>query len=143
VTAMRAVLVPIGEEIYAVATERVREVVTSLQITPVPTAPPWVLGLINVRGEVVPVLDTGALLGIGATPSPCYAVVVISSSGLAGLLATSMPSVATLGEELGPSDLPATGGFHQVTGGMAVTLDIDALIIRAQGSPAGATVGRL
>lgn len=35
----------------------VREVLTSIEITPLPLSPPYVMGLINVRGEVILVVD--------------------------------------------------------------------------------------
>ena len=45
-----------GEE-YAVPIAAVTEVVPSMDIVPVPGAPEYILGLINLRGKVVPVLD--------------------------------------------------------------------------------------
>lgn len=43
---------------YGIRLTSVREIITfSGQITPVPNCPDWVLGVINLRGEVVPVID--------------------------------------------------------------------------------------
>lgn len=42
---------------YAVPILSVTEVVTVLEITPVPNAPDYILGLMNLRGKVLPVLD--------------------------------------------------------------------------------------
>ena len=51
---MEAVLMPVGAELYAVPMESVREVVADPPITTLATAPPLVLGLFNLRGQIVP-----------------------------------------------------------------------------------------
>jgi purine-binding chemotaxis protein CheW len=45
-----------GEE-YAVDIARVREVIRVQQLTPVPQCPSYVLGVVNIRGTIVPVFD--------------------------------------------------------------------------------------
>ncbi|HEV7453807.1 MAG TPA: chemotaxis protein CheW [Candidatus Saccharimonadales bacterium] len=47
----------LGGEVYAVPILAVTEVVLTLDITPVPNAPDYILGLTNLRGKIVPVLD--------------------------------------------------------------------------------------
>ncbi|MFW5845515.1 MAG: chemotaxis protein CheW, partial [Planctomycetota bacterium] len=47
----------LGEEEYAVEIERVLEIVSDLPITFVPGSPPAILGVVNMRGRVVPVLS--------------------------------------------------------------------------------------
>ncbi len=54
----------LGEERYAVEVEFVREVYTLRDLTPVPCTPRFVLGIINVRGQVVSVTDTKVLFGL-------------------------------------------------------------------------------
>lgn len=51
------VVFKLGPEEYAVPILAVTEVVNTLEITPVPDAPDFILGLINLRGKIVPVLD--------------------------------------------------------------------------------------
>jgi purine-binding chemotaxis protein CheW len=46
------------EEKYGVPVEQVKEVLRYTEITPVPGAPDYVLGIINLRGNVVTILDT-------------------------------------------------------------------------------------
>lgn len=48
----------LAEEKYGVPVAQVREVLRYSEITPVPGAPDYVLGIINLRGNVVTVLDT-------------------------------------------------------------------------------------
>ena len=50
----------IGNELFAINVQKVLEVLQKQTITPVPNAPDYILGIINFRGEVVPVFDTRA-----------------------------------------------------------------------------------
>ena len=52
-------VVRVGDTELALPIERVGEVIPVPEMSPVPTAPSWVAGIISVRGEVVPVVDLG------------------------------------------------------------------------------------
>jgi chemotaxis signal transduction protein len=93
---------PVGSEWYGVDFDWIREVVERPTVTPIPTAPPAVLGLFNLRGEMVPVFDTGRMLGVGAAAAAPFVVVVDTAAGLAGLAVTGLPVAARLGDTLGP-----------------------------------------
>ncbi len=68
----------LGGEGYAVAIEDVRELVSAVPLTPVPGAPPWMRGIFNLRGAVVPLVDLGVKLGVGtAAPTLRTAWVVV------------------------------------------------------------------
>ena len=54
----------LGEEIYAVPSTAVREVYPLKELTPLPCTPPFVLGVINARGHILPVIDLTSLLGL-------------------------------------------------------------------------------
>ncbi|MFH0967588.1 MAG: chemotaxis protein CheW [Methanobacteriota archaeon] len=53
----------LNEELYAIDITMVREVMEMLPITPLPRTPPYVCGIINLRGEVTHVIDLAILLG--------------------------------------------------------------------------------
>jgi len=57
----------LGEEKFAIPVEHVQEVVEFGQVTKVPNAPNYMLGIINLRGRVLPLLDTKQKLGLPAT----------------------------------------------------------------------------
>jgi chemotaxis signal transduction protein len=59
------VLVEAGGRRWAVPAARVREVAAVSTVTPIPTAPPPVVGLTQLRGQIVPVLDLAALPAAG------------------------------------------------------------------------------
>ena len=56
-------------ELYLVAREEAREVLgVPAPLTRVPGAKSWILGLANVRGQLLPIIDLRAYLGSGPTP---------------------------------------------------------------------------
>lgn len=54
----------LGQEVYALDTRWVREVVPLAALTPVPMTPAYVIGLLHVRGEIYSVLDVQRLFGL-------------------------------------------------------------------------------
>jgi len=57
----------LGSEKYAVQINAVREILQMVPTTPLPLMPPFVRGVMNLRGAVVPVVDLGARLDLPAT----------------------------------------------------------------------------
>lgn len=120
-TGIRAILLPVGEDLYAVAVDVVREVVAAPKITVVPTAPAGVLGVFNLRGTVLPVLDTGQLLERDGLDGAAFAVVVRCGLDEAALITTAVPAVVDLAEQVQPSRAPGTKGTY-LTGERLVPL---------------------
>jgi purine-binding chemotaxis protein CheW len=60
----------LGTERYAMQTADLRAVQWTPTITPVPSTPETVLGIVSVRGEIVTLLDLRRLLGLPAAPDP-------------------------------------------------------------------------
>ena len=124
---MRALLLPVGGDAYAVGMQAAREVVEAPEVTPLPTAPASVVGVINLRGEIVPVFDTARLLGLAAS-TPAYAVVVETSLGPAGLTMTGMGESVDLGEPVGVADTPGAMATYAVGDRLVVLLDVETLL---------------
>jgi purine-binding chemotaxis protein CheW len=125
---LRALLIPVALDLYAVPVDGVREVVRAPVLTSLPTAPALVLGLFNLRGEIVPLLDTPVLMGLGRLRDWSFVAVVRSSLGPAGLAATDLPEPAALGEPVGSSESPGTAGTYAVGQRLTVLLDIEELL---------------
>jgi chemotaxis signal transduction protein len=125
-----AVLVPVGADVYAVPIGWVREVVSVPRLTRLVTAPAAVLGLFNLRGEIVPLLDTAALLGVGHSEA-LFVVVLQTQLGPVGLSVTAFPKRALLATALAPSELSCTAGSFRVGDQVAVLLDVEALLAGA------------
>lgn len=134
---MQSLGFPVGSEWYAIDFDWVREVVAEPRVTPIPTVPTSVLGLVNLRGEMVPVFDTGRLLGVGPVGDSPFLVVIDAVAGLAGLAATGLPVAVRLGDALGPAEGPAAVGIFAMEGPAVATLiDVELLMApgRLQGS---------
>jgi len=57
----------LGEELFAINVGQVREVLDISQVTHVPTAPPYMRGVVNVRGSAIPVVDLRLKFGLPCT----------------------------------------------------------------------------
>jgi purine-binding chemotaxis protein CheW len=72
----------VGGEDYAVDIMRLREIITPLPVTPVPRAPPFVEGVIRLRGDVIPVLDVRRRLGLPVmSPTRKTKVLIVHVAG--------------------------------------------------------------
>lgn len=81
---------------YALPIGVVIEFRTWIEPTPLPHSPPYVLGIINIRGEIVPVFDVGARLGHGPTePSPQHVITLVQTPGeqVVGLLVDDVSDI--------------------------------------------------
>ncbi|WOX57233.1 chemotaxis protein CheW [Methanoculleus receptaculi] len=54
----------LGKEHYALDIKIAREIVEMMPITPLPRAPPYLAGIINLRGEITNIIDLRDLLGL-------------------------------------------------------------------------------
>ncbi|MBF0188805.1 MAG: chemotaxis protein CheW [Magnetococcales bacterium] len=67
----------LGDEVFAVDIERVREVLEYTQITRVPRTPEFMRGVINLRGNVVPVVDMRAKFHMSETEMTVNTCIII------------------------------------------------------------------
>lgn len=126
---MQALLLPLGDDWYALELDGVREVVPAPPITRIPRVSRAVLGVFNLRGDIVPVVDTAALLGLASASAAAHVAVIETSTGPAGLAVDALPVRLTLGDSAGGSDLgPGIGRFAIPGGGVATLLDPEALL---------------
>ena len=61
---MTVLSIGLQDEIFAIDAQMVREILDVIAITEVPNAPPFISGLINVRGRVVPLADLRVMFGM-------------------------------------------------------------------------------
>ena len=129
---MRALLLRIGEDAYAVPMTSAREVVAAPVVLSLPTAPASVLGACNLRGEIIPVFDTGVLLGVGPLASPAAVAVVETTLGPAGLAVSDIGESVDLAEPLADTEAPGTAGAFAYRDGLAVLVDVEVLLSPAR-----------
>jgi twitching motility protein PilI len=98
-------------ELYLVAREEAREVLgVPTPLTRVPGAKGWVLGLANVRGQLLPIIDLRAFLGSGPTPpSRNTRVIVVNHRDIpAGLLVDEVLGFRRFSDAEFTADRPST-----------------------------------
>jgi purine-binding chemotaxis protein CheW len=134
-----------GEE-YALQIEHVREIIQCERVTSIPSMPPVVRGMMNLRGAVVPVIDLPLKFGLPGTPiGPASYMVVVDMvwSGEAvrlGLLTTELGRVIDVAAgDLKP--VPDFGtriqseylrGVGQIDGRFVLFLDTERLLSPAE-----------
>ncbi len=64
---IKVVTFVLGGERYAIETRYVREIIRVTQVTPMPAVPDHFIGLTNLRGEILPLVDLRRFFGIGRT----------------------------------------------------------------------------
>ncbi len=89
----------LGEEIFGVDVSQVQEILEMIPITRIPQTPPFMKGVINVRGKVVPIVDLRLKFGMEeeeSTVDTCIVVVEVAMEGetlVLGAIADSVDEV--------------------------------------------------
>ncbi len=138
----------LADEAYGIEARQVNEVIRVGDITPVPGAPGQILGIVNLRGNVVTVLDMRALLGIESRPvDESSRIIIAETEGQAiGLLVDSVAEVVYLRVseiEVAPKVGKDEGsrlvkGVHSSESGLLILVDIDPLASADAGIVLGA-----
>ncbi|BDA82703.1 chemotaxis protein CheW [Aureimonas sp. SA4125] len=92
----------IGEQEFCVDIIAVREIRGFAAATPLPHAPNFVVGVINLRGTVLPIVDLAARLGFGPTQPTARSVVIVVriDRQLVGLLVDAVSDILTVTDDL-------------------------------------------
>jgi purine-binding chemotaxis protein CheW len=104
--AARVCRITLEGEPFALDVAQAREVVVFEDLTSVPRAPAHVVGLANLRGEVMPIVDARPLLGLAAgRPGQRPRTLVVTADGLeAALVIEGMVSLEAQGEVVPSQD---------------------------------------
>lgn len=129
----------LGEEEFAIQVQKVREIMGVQDITQVPQTPPYVKGVINLRGKVIPVVDLRLKFSMPAkeySHRTCIIVVQVAGDRGTVLMGTVVDGVAEVAQVAGtdvedtPSfgkevDIPYVMGLAKLKGKVKILLDID------------------
>ena len=131
---------------FAVEVGQAREVVVFDGLTPVPLAPPFLMGLANLRGAVMPIVDLGPLLGLPAREPARQTLGIVLAHGpwaaaaaidaVLGLEPLGTPS--PLGEPAGRRWGRLAAGVAAGTAGEVTVLDAGAVLEALRAALTGA-----
>lgn len=101
----------VGEEKFALEVSEIKEIIKHIPFTPVPRCPDFLLGVISLRGEIIPIIDLRSRLGLGKTTVEGEEVIIVVHHGeeSAGHLVKNISGIIKVEEnavELAPEVVP-------------------------------------
>jgi len=138
VTAQAYCTFRVGTLLVGIDVARVQEVLHDTELTPVPLADDSVLGLLNLRGEIVTAIDARRRLGLDARPPEVRAahVLVRCESEVVSLVVDAEDEVVEVDgaadevpETLGSAIRALVTGIHQLDTGLLLVLDPDRTLL--------------
>jgi len=131
------IIFSLHQELYGLPAREVLTVVRPLPITPVPHAQAYVEGVVNLRGEIVPIVDLRRHFGLPRSPisedtrfvvtAPGDFKVAIIADAVSGVTAIPWAAVHRSGGEAPLSD-DVVRGVVQHEGRLLTILDLDSLL---------------
>jgi purine-binding chemotaxis protein CheW len=130
------------KEEYGISILKVREIIGILPITTVPQTPPFVKGVINLRGKVIPIVDLRAKFGMAHIDyTEKTSIIVVDISGVSGkiqigVVVDHVSEVVNIRSE-DIEDTPTFGtavdtefilGIAKIGKGIKILLDIDKVL---------------
>jgi purine-binding chemotaxis protein CheW len=104
----------LAQERYGIETRHIREVYPLKELTPLPSTPPFVLGVVNARGRIVPVVDIKTMFGLpdrGLTD--LNKLIIVRANGMElGLLADAIVGVHRVPQQDIQPSLPTLSGIR-------------------------------
>jgi purine-binding chemotaxis protein CheW len=128
----------IGSETYALDIMRIKGIINPVRITPVPKAPPFIEGVIELRGSILPVVDMRKRFDLPVTPSQrSTKYVLVGISGMiVGLVVDSVTEVIRVSKsEIRPAPALAVQDAARYFSGVChhhnriiMVVDLDAIL---------------
>lgn len=125
----------LADEAYGLEILKVREIIGWTDVTPVPTTPRFVKGVINLRGKVIPVMDLRLKFGMpekAPTPETCIIVVQVGGAEIGVVVDRVLEVLGVADDDI--EDAPFFGpgvatefilGVGKTGGKVTLLLDID------------------
>ena len=107
----------IGDALCGMDILKIQEINKLMQMTKVPQAPEYVLGILNLRGQIVTIIDLGRKLGLGRTDisQDPRNIIVNSAGGHVGLLVRKISDVVAVNmdkKESAPANMRGIQGEY-------------------------------
>ena len=140
-----------GEE-YGIEILRVQEIISMLPVTRVPRTPPFIRGVINLRGKVIPVVDLREKFGLPVATEPEQVMIVVQVSGVQiSVIADRVSEVAAIAAaDIDPTPDFGAGfrtefllGLGKSNGRLRLLLDIERVLSNEEVSELSSIPGAL
>jgi purine-binding chemotaxis protein CheW len=128
----------LGDQDYGIAISKVQEIREWTKVTPLPNSPPYIRGMLNLRGAIVPVIDLRLRFGLDALERDSATVIIVVNVGnrLAGILVDTVSDVISVDREHrralpefeGHANRQFIEGLAQIEDRLMVLLNIDQLV---------------
>jgi purine-binding chemotaxis protein CheW len=129
----------LDKEEYGIEILRVREIIKVIDITPVPEAPNYIKGVINLRGKVIPVADLRLKFGmqeIAYTEQTCIIVLDVAGKLMGAVVDTVSEVLDITEEQIEPAPDFGAGldtdyilGMCKIGDTVKILLDIDKILL--------------
>jgi len=98
-TTLEIIAFHLAEQQFCIKTTSIREIRGWAAATPLPHAPPHILGVMNLRGSVIPIIDLAAKLGVRSTTDTTRAAIVVAEVGrtVVGLVVDQVSDILSIG----------------------------------------------
>ncbi len=122
----------VGDEEYALPIAQIQEVIRYTQPRSVVSEDPWVIGVISLRGKIVPVGDLAGRLGVSASHSEDSKIVIIETEGQTiGMVVDAVDEVLSIEDDQldtsTVSDQDIVRGIAKIDQRLVVILEAHAL----------------
>ena len=101
---------------YAISASQVREIITTVTLTPVPGAPSYLAGVTNLRGHIIPIIDLRKRFDL-APPTksyrPCFIILMMETDETLIEFGISVDQVLEV-IKLQPTELDAAPAMHDL-----------------------------
>ncbi|WP_105385134.1 chemotaxis protein CheW [Neorhizobium alkalisoli] len=134
-TTMEIIAFHLGDQQFCIKTTSIREIRGWAAATPLPHSPPDVIGVMNLRGSVIPIIDLAARLGVRSTVDTARAAIVVAEVGhsVVGLVVDQVSDILSIrGDQIQPApdlgiafDPSFLHGIIPLERGMVCFLDLD------------------
>ena len=131
-TTRQLVIFSLGSEEYALPITRVQEIIRYTEPRSVASRTPWIRGVINLRGKIVPVCDLAERLGLALERSDVAKIVIVETeTGTAGVIVDDVEEVLTVDdaqlEDVPTADTAYVDAIAKLDDRLAILLNPDGL----------------
>ncbi len=128
----------VAGQLFGIPVLQIQDVLSSYQITPIPLAPPEIVGSLNLRGRVVTAIDVRLRLGLAARPKEAESMSIVAENQgeLYSLMVDSVGEVLALSQSAYERNLPTldakfrafSDGIYRLDKQLLVVLDVNRLL---------------